>query len=93
VEPPYPGSQSPTCPRATKDRLRTSLLITPAGSSIVAYDLIYRQSMWRTLTVTCPQPARAINSRQRLSKRPCLSHLRAGPVLFASNDSELYALG
>jgi quinoprotein glucose dehydrogenase len=92
IEPPYPDSVEPPPSRYKTGYGNEPYVITPPWSKITAYDLNTGKIKWQTPYGDLPQagPSNKLRGNVYPKSGPVIT--AGGLVLFAGNDSKLYAL-
>lgn len=91
-EPPYPEGVTPPPSRYKTGYGNEPYVITPPWSSIVAYDLNNGKIKWRTPYGDLPEAGPSDKLRGNVYPKSGPVITAGGLVLFAGNDSKLYAL-
>jgi quinoprotein glucose dehydrogenase len=91
-EPPYPEGITPPPSRYKTGYGNEPYVITPPWSSIVAYDLNSGKIKWRTPYGDLPEAGPSDKLRGNVYPKSGPVITAGGLVLFAANDSKLYAL-
>jgi quinoprotein glucose dehydrogenase len=92
MEPPYPDAVAPPPSRYKTGYGNEPYVITPPWSQIVAYDLNTGKIKWQTPYGDLPQAGPSDNLRGNVYPKSGFVITAGGLVLFAGNDSKLYAL-
>jgi quinoprotein glucose dehydrogenase len=91
-EPPYPVGITPPPSRYKTGYGNEPYVITPPWSQITAYDLNTGKIKWQTPYGDLPQAGPSDNLRGNVFPKSGFVITGGGLVLFAGNDSKLYAL-
>jgi quinoprotein glucose dehydrogenase len=92
IEPPYPEGVEPPPSRYKTGYGNEPYVITPPWSSITAYDLNTGKIKWQAPYGDLPQAGPSENPRGNVYPKSGFVITAGGLVLFAGNDSKLYAL-
>ncbi len=92
LEPDYPEGVAPPPSRYKTGYGQEGYIISPPWSTITAYDLNTGQIMWQTPYGDTPQAGPSDNLRGNVTPRSGFVVTAGGLVLFADNQSKLYAL-
>ena len=92
IEPGYPDNVEPPPSRYKTGYGNEPYVVTPPWSQIVAYDLNTGKIKWRTPYGDLPQAGPSDNLRGNVYPKSGFVITAGGLVLFAGNDSKLYAL-
>jgi len=92
VEPPYPADVTPPPSRYKTGYGNEPYVITPPWSQITAYDLNTGKIQWQTPYGDLPQAGPSDKLRGNVFPKSGFVITAGGLVLFAGNDSKLYAL-
>jgi quinoprotein glucose dehydrogenase len=92
VEPPYPDAVEPPPSRYKTGYGNEPYVITPPWSQITAYDLNTGKIKWQTPYGDLPQAGPSDKLRGNVYPKSGFVVTAGGLVLFAGNDSKLYAL-
>jgi quinoprotein glucose dehydrogenase len=92
LEPDYPPGVSPPPSRYKTGYGQEGYIITPPWSTITAYDLNTGKIMWQTPYGDEPQAGPSDKLRGNITPRSGFVVTAGGLVLFADNQSKLYAL-
>jgi quinoprotein glucose dehydrogenase len=92
VEPPYPDNVAPPPSRYKTGYGNEPYVITPPWSQITAYDLNSGKIKWQTPYGDLPQAGPSDKLRGNVYPKSGFVITAGGLVLFAGNDSKLYAL-
>ncbi|MES1258457.1 MAG: PQQ-binding-like beta-propeller repeat protein [Acidobacteriota bacterium] len=92
LEPQYPEGVTPPPSRYKTGYGQEGYIINPPWSSITAYDLNTGQIMWQTPYGDTPQAGPSDKLRGNITPRSGFVVTAGGLVLFADNQSKLYAL-
>ena len=92
LEPDYPPSVIPPPSRYKTGYGQEGYIITPPWSTITAYDLNTGKIMWQTPYGDTPQAGPSDKLRGNVTPRSGFVVTAGGLVLFADNQSKLYAL-
>jgi quinoprotein glucose dehydrogenase len=92
VEPPYPDDVIPPPSRYKTGYGNEGYVITPPWSTITAYDLNTGKIKWQTPYGDLPQAGSSATLRGNVYPKSGFVITAGGLVLFAGNDSKLYAL-
>ena len=92
VEPPYPDDVTPPPSRYKTGYGNEGYVITPPWSTITAYDLNTGKIKWQTPYGDLPQAGPSEMLRGNVYPKSGFVITAGGLVLFAGNDSKLYAL-
>jgi quinoprotein glucose dehydrogenase len=91
-EPQYPADVTPPPSRYKTGYGSEGYIITPPWSTLTAYDLNAGKILWQTPYGDLPQAGPSDKLRGNVSPRGSFVVTAGGLVLFAANDSKLYAL-
>ncbi len=91
-EPDYPGDVDPPPSRYKTGYGNEAYVITPPWSSITAYDLNTGKIKWKAPYGDLPQAGPSSTMRGNVFPKSGMVITAGGLVLFAGNDSKLYAL-
>jgi len=92
MEPPYPDGVTPPPSRYKTGYGNEGYVITPPWSTITAYDLNTGKIKWQTPYGDLPQAGPSATLRGNVYPKSGFVITAGGLVLFAGNDSKLYAL-
>lgn len=92
LEPAYPGWVTPAPSRYKTGYGQEGYIITPPWSTITAYDLNTGKIIWQTPYGDMPQAGPSDKLRGNITPRSGFVVTAGGLVLFADNQSKLYAL-
>jgi quinoprotein glucose dehydrogenase len=92
AEPPYPAGVTPPPSRYKTGYGNEQYVITPPWSQITAYDLNTGKIKWQTPYGDLPQAGPSDKLRGNVYPKSGFVITAGGLVLFAGNDSKLYAL-
>lgn len=92
LEPDYPAGVTPPPSRYKTGYGQEGYIITPPWSTITAYDLNTGKIMWQTPYGDTPQAGPSDTLRGNITPRSAFVVTAGGLVLFADNQSKLYAL-
>lgn len=92
LEPDYPEGVAPPPSRYKTGYGQEGYIITPPWSTITAYDLNTGKIMWQTPYGDTPQAGPSDKLRGNITPRSGFVVTAGGLVLFADNQSKLYAL-
>jgi quinoprotein glucose dehydrogenase len=92
IEPPYPDEVAPPPSRYKTGYGNEPYVITPPWSQITAYDLSTGKIKWQTPYGDLPQAGPSDKLRGNVYPKSGFVITAGGLVLFAGNDSKLYAL-
>jgi quinoprotein glucose dehydrogenase len=92
AEPPYPDDVAPPPSRYKTGYGNEPYVITPPWSQIVAYDLNTGKIKWRTPYGDLPEAGPSDKLRGNVYPKSGFAVTAGGLILFAGNDSKLYAL-
>jgi quinoprotein glucose dehydrogenase len=92
MEPPYPSDVKPPPSRYKTGYGNEPYVITPPWSTITAYDLNTGEIKWQTPYGDLPQAGPSDKLRGNAFPKSGAVITAGGLVLFAGNDSKLYAL-
>ena len=92
LEPDYPAGVTPPPSRYKTGYGQEGYIITPPWSTITAYDLNTGKIMWQTPYGDTPQAGPSDKLRGNVTPRSGFVVTAGGLVLFADNQSKLYAL-
>jgi quinoprotein glucose dehydrogenase len=92
LEPDYPPDVTPPPSRYKTGYGQEGYIITPPWSTITAYDLNTGEIMWQTPYGDTPQAGPSDKLRGNVTPRSGFVVTAGGLVLFADNQSKLYAL-
>ena len=92
AEPPYPDDVTPPPSRYKTGYGNEPYVITPPWSQIVAYDLNTGKIKWRTPYGDLPEAGPSDTLRGNVYPKSGFAVTAGGLILFAGNDSKLYAL-
>ena len=92
LEPDYPEGVTPPPSRYKTGYGQEGYIITPPWSTITAYDLNTGKIMWQTPYGDTPQAGPSDKLRGNVTPRSGFVVTAGGLVLFADNQSKLYAL-
>ena len=92
TEPPYPDDITPPPSRYKTGYGNEPYVITPPWSQIVAYDLNTGKIKWRTPYGDLPEAGPSDTLRGNVYPKSGFAVTAGGLILFAGNDSKLYAL-
>ena len=92
IEPPYPDDVAPPPSRYKTGYGNEPYVITPPWSQITAYDLNTGKIKWQTPYGDLPQAGPSDKLRGNVYPKSGFAITAGGLVLFAGNDSKLYAL-
>ena len=92
IEPGYPDNVEPPPSRYKTGYGNEPYVVTPPWSQIVAYDLNTGKIKWRTPYGDLPQAGPSDKLRGNVYPKSGFVITAGGLVLFAGNDSKLYAL-
>jgi quinoprotein glucose dehydrogenase len=92
LEPAYPAGVTPPPSRYKTGYGQEGYIITPPWSTITAYDLNTGEIMWQTPYGDTPQAGPGNKLRGNVTPRSGFVVTAGGLVLFADNQSKLYAL-
>jgi quinoprotein glucose dehydrogenase len=92
IEPPYPEGVEPPPSRFRTGYGNEPYVVTPPWSKITAYDLNTGQIKWQTPYGDLPQAGPSNKLRGNVYPKSGFVVTAGGLVLFAGNDSKLYAL-
>jgi quinoprotein glucose dehydrogenase len=92
LEPEYPPEVTPPPSRYKTGYGQEGYIITPPWSTITAYDLNTGEIMWQTPYGDTPQAGPSDKLRGNVTPRSGFVVTAGGLVLFADNQSKLYAL-
>jgi quinoprotein glucose dehydrogenase len=92
MEPPYPDIVAPPPSRYKTGYGNEPYVITPPWSQITAYDLNTGKIKWQTPYGDLPQAGPSDKLRGNVYPKSGFVITAGGLILFASNDSKLYAL-
>jgi quinoprotein glucose dehydrogenase len=93
VEPDYPSDITPAPPQRYKTGYGSEpYIISPPWSTLSAYDLNTGKMMWQTPYGDLPQAGPSKKLRGNIIPKSGFVVLGGGVILFAGNDSKLYAL-
>jgi quinoprotein glucose dehydrogenase len=92
AEPPYPDDVAPPPSRYKTGYGNEPYVIAPPWSQIVAYDLNTGKIKWRTPYGDLPEAGPSDKLRGNVYPKSGFAVTAGGLILFAGNDSKLYAL-